>query len=83
MTKVRMLKTVKGSPNGIKVHRYEIGKVYELNDALLKCFIDAGVVELAGPKKEVELETQVVKEIEVKKTGKEIEIKKADKKNGK
>lgn len=70
MSKVRMLATVKGSPNGIKVQNYKIGEVYDIDGDLLKCFIDAGVVELANPKKveitvietpEIELETQDIK----------------------
>lgn len=63
MTKVRMLKTVKGSPNGLTVQNYKIGEVYDIPDALLKCFIDDGAVELAKPKK-IELENKIIEDIE-------------------
>lgn len=65
--KVRMLKTVKGSPNGIKVQNYKVGETYDVPEALLKCFIDDGAVELAEPRKFPEIETK--EEITEKKRG--------------
>jgi hypothetical protein len=37
--KVRMKKTVKGSPDGINVFEYEIGKSYDLPEELVKVFL--------------------------------------------
>lgn len=40
MLKVKMLKTTPGSPDGIRVQRYDEGEVYDLSDALAKAFVD-------------------------------------------
>lgn len=67
MTKVKMLKTVYGSHDGINTQAFEAGKEYEVNDELLKNFIDDGVCELAKDKPKPE-ENKAVTPPENKKT---------------
>jgi hypothetical protein len=50
MTKVKMLKTVKGSPDGIQVNVYQQNVEYDLNDSLLESFVEQGVIELVNDK---------------------------------
>ena len=38
--KVRMLKTMKGSPDGIQVNEYEVGRKYDLPESLGKVFLE-------------------------------------------
>jgi len=48
--KVKMLKTVKGSPNGIAVLVYEKGETYDVNNSLASCFLgDGHAVEEGAP----------------------------------
>lgn len=46
MTKVKILKTTQGSPDGIQVLTYHEGNEYDLNDSLVAAFIQMGVVEV-------------------------------------
>lgn len=51
MNKIKILKTVKGSPDGINIKIYQKGKEYTVNDSLLKSFIEMGVCEIVQEKK--------------------------------
>lgn len=52
--KVRMLKESKGSPDGIRVETYKVGKSYEIPENLASVFLKLGWAEkdksLKGPK---------------------------------
>jgi len=52
MVKVKMLRTAKGSPDGIQINVYEEGKVYNIPDDLAKCFFDIGACELVEEKEQ-------------------------------
>jgi len=68
--KIKMLKTVKGSPNGIDILEYESGEIYNLPKELADIFIHEGwakieekiIEEGVIEEKVVEIpETQVIK----------------------
>lgn len=42
---VKMKSTQKGSPDGITVHTYEKGEVYDLPDSLAEVFLEEGWAE--------------------------------------
>lgn len=46
MQKVKMLKEVLGSHDGIKVEKFLEGSEYEVSDSLLNDFISLGAVEM-------------------------------------
>lgn len=46
MTKVKMLKSVQGSPNGITIMSYSKGNTYDVGDDLLESFVGMGVIDL-------------------------------------
>ena len=50
MQKVKMLKEVLGSRDGIKVEKFVEGSEYEVSDSLLNDFISMGAVELVEVK---------------------------------
>lgn len=50
MNKVKMLKSIRGSEDGLKVNMYYAGREYEVGDDLLRLFIMDGVVELVEEK---------------------------------
>lgn len=43
--KIRMLETKKGSPDGIRINEYEIGKKYDIPKSLAEAFLRAGWAE--------------------------------------
>lgn len=55
MQKVKMLKEVLGSHDGIKVEKFLEGSEYEVSDGLLNDFISMGAVEMVESK-DVEFE---------------------------
>ena len=62
--KIKMLKTVKGSPNGIDILEYESGEIYDLPKELADIFIHERWAELIEEieEKVIEIpETQVIK----------------------
>jgi hypothetical protein len=50
MQKVKMLKEVLGSRDGIKVEKFVEGSEHEISDGLLNDFISMGAVELVEAK---------------------------------
>lgn len=58
MHKVKMLKEVLGSHDGIKVEKFEKGSEHEISDSLLNDFISMGAVEYV----EVDVIEEVVEE---------------------
>lgn len=46
MTKIKMLATAQGSPDGLRTHIYAEGQVYDLPDALVAAFFQSGVCEM-------------------------------------
>lgn len=46
--RVVMLEEEKGSPNGIRVEKYEKGAIYDLTDRLAGIFIDLGSAKEVG-----------------------------------
>jgi hypothetical protein len=46
MTKVRMLQTAYGSPDGLRNQTYMEGGEYDLPDALVQAFFEMGVCEM-------------------------------------
>ena len=65
--KIRMTKTINGSPDGISVVNYKEGQEYDLDGALLGVFLQMGVAEQitinAPPEKAV---LEVVPEVKAK-----------------
>jgi hypothetical protein len=51
-TKVKMLKSVPVSPDGLRVENWEKGKEYQADDDLLQALIGMGAVELSEAKSE-------------------------------
>ena len=59
MVNVTMLKTAKGSADGINVLTYEEGKSYSLNSELAKAFVnDMKVARVNKPKKVKEMQVE-------------------------
>lgn len=58
MPKVKMLKTVKGSTNGINVQEYEKGREYLLPDSLVDVFLSNEFAELVLPTSKVKSESE-------------------------
>lgn len=52
--KIKMLKTSKGSLNGINVQDYKAGKTYDITESLYKCFLGDKVCELVREKKKID-----------------------------
>ena len=60
--KVRMLVSKLGSPDGIRVHDYEVGKEYDLPDRLANIFIAEGWAEkLIEHEPTPQYETKIIK----------------------
>lgn len=78
MTKVKMLKTVKGSPDGLNVNLYRKGQEYDVNDILLQCFIDDGVIELTQEEKAID---PIIEDKSIKKAPENKGMKRGRKKN--
>ena len=69
--KIRMTKTINGSPDGISIVNYKEGQEYDLDGALLGAFLNMGVAEQINenaPKEKAVLD--VVPEKKANKKGK-------------
>jgi hypothetical protein len=58
--KIRMTKTINGSPDGISIVNYKDGQEYDLDGALLGAFLQMGVaeqVEINKPKEKAVLKS--------------------------
>lgn len=71
--KIRMTKTINGSPDGISIVNYKEGQEYDLDGALLGVFLNMGVAEqvkVNEPEEKAVLEVVPEKKETPKKKGK-------------
>jgi len=64
MITITMTETRTGSPNGINVNKYSLGKTYNLPDGLAKVFLDNKWANLYVEEVEQEVESPMSKAIE-------------------
>jgi hypothetical protein len=73
--KIRMIKTTRGSENGIQINEYEAGKVYDVNFSLANVFVRVlRVADLVQEEKSIASapENKTIQPEEVKQEGLEV-----------